>query len=122
MENPRAQLITQVEKQLIPEQNGLRLVTLITLSKMNKGLPVSQDDVEGSPVGVSVSYGGYGELDCRDVERAVYLWEGDGNDQVIQCEKSLGSIEFEENLLDIKLNYGYEVSENVPITISDKDR
>ncbi|MBI4159305.1 hypothetical protein HY500_03540 [Candidatus Woesearchaeota archaeon] len=123
-----------VDKQLVPEQGGIKLVVAITLKKMGAGeikgeLDESTINKKGSssalryvPVRVEVDYRGYGSLECRELENGIFLWRKDKDQEILNCEIFLGSIDYVENPLDIKLGYEYEVSQMMPIQILDVDK
>ena len=126
--------IASVDKQLVPEQGGIKLVTVINLKKMKTGeikgeLDETTINKKGAssvsryvPVHVEVEYKGYGSLECRELENGVFLWRKDKDQETLNCEIFLGSIDYVENPLDIKLEYEYEISQMLPVQILDVDK
>lgn len=126
--------IAGVDKQLVPEQGGIKLITVITLKKMKQGeikgeLDETTINKKGAssalryvPVKVEVDYKGYGSLECRELENGVFLWRKDMDQETLNCEIFLGNIDYVENPLDIKLEYDYEVSQTLPVQILDVDK
>jgi|SRR3989344_1409984 len=126
--------IAGVDKQLVPEQGGIKLVTAITLKKMKQGEIKGELDettlnkkgassaLRYAPVMVEVDYKGYGSLECRELENGVFLWRKDKDQETLNCEIFLGNIDYVENPLDIKLGYDYEVSQILPVQILDVDK
>ena len=123
-----------VDKQLVPEQGGIKLVVVITLKKMKTGeikgeLDETMINKKGAsaalryvPVHVEVDYKGYGSLECRELENGIFLWRKDKDQETLNCEIFLGNIGYMENPLDVKLGYEYEVSQALPIQILDVDK
>ncbi|MBI2106539.1 hypothetical protein HYT57_01010 [Candidatus Woesearchaeota archaeon] len=123
-----------VDKQLVPEQGGIKLVTVITMKKMKTGeikgeLDETTINKKGAasalryvPLRVEVEYKGYGSLECRELENGVFLWRKDKDQEILNCEIFLGNIDYVENPLDIKIGYEYEISQILPVQILDVDK
>ncbi|MCD4666442.1 hypothetical protein K8R47_01380 [archaeon] len=112
--------VTKVVKTLSPESSGVRLDATITLKKMRAGEIVSEFD-EGDYVNIDVSLGGYGILDCDDVESNVLEWDDDDTEKVINCNIFLGQVDYLEIPLDIDLDYNYLTKQTKQINIENRE-
>ena len=115
--------ISKVDKELVPEANGVRLIATITLSKMSKGQLKAEKEVDftkGSPMFISVEYSGFGEMKCSELEGNLLYWKSKDTSKIVQCELELGKIDLIQNPLNIKLAYDYEITEVKQITIKEK--
>ena len=116
--------ITKVDKEIIPEQGGIRLLATITLTKMSKGQLKTDignfDADKGSPLSMSVEYAGFGEMKCNSLDGNTLYWKPKDATKTVQCELELGQIDLIENPLNIGLSYDYEVTESKQITIKQR--
>ena len=89
--------VSSIDKQLIPQREGINLEVAIHLKKMSEG---SSDNFN-----INVEYEGYGSLTCRNIDRLDFKTN---TENVINCGISLNVADIEENPLIITLNYIYE--------------
>lgn len=124
----------KVEKQLIPERGGIKVVADITMRKMGMGEIKGEIDqsiisekgestaLRYVPVRIEADYVGFGLMECNDVDNGVFLWRKDRNEETITCELFLGDVDnFLNNPLNVRLGYEYENSKSLNIQISDAD-
>ncbi len=118
--------ISKVDKEIVPESNGVRLIATITLNKMSKGQASfgtdsgNADFNKGSPIFIGVEYQGFGEMRCNGLEGNILYWKSKDTNKIVQCELELEQIDLIENPLNIKLAYDYEVTETKQVTIKQK--
>ena len=100
--------VTQIDKLLVPQSNGVKLETSLHLRKMSEG------NLEG-PLNLNLNYEGYGSLQCRDLDKLE--WKKGETEKIIKCEISLNVDDIEDNPLVISLDYYYVNSKTKQITI-----
>jgi hypothetical protein len=89
--------VISIEKQLIPQANGVKLEVTIHLRKMVEGT--------SNNFNINVEYEGYGPLTCRNLDRLNFKTN---TENIINCEISLNVNDIEQNPLVITSSYVYE--------------
>lgn len=114
--------ISKVDKQLsLGQGQDVKLKAVVYLAKMNKGKVYSteQDNLKSGIVKVDIDYAG-SLMTCsgKDYKEGVLYWKTKDTEKIINCEILLNSAEFQENPLNVHLNYRYEITENKLIKIN----
>ena len=120
--------VTSVYKTLsLESSSNLKLNAEITLGKMGDGKVAGLDtnpeseSLKGNPLKISVDYAG-SEMSCREndgriIQDGIIYWKIDENEKVINCEILLNSVEYNENPLNVHLNYEYEITQSKLVKI-----
>lgn len=120
--------VTKIYKTLSLEESSsnLKLNAEITLGKMSEGKVAGLDtnpeseSLKGNPLKISVDYAG-SEMSCREkgrtIQDSIIYWKIDENEKVINCEILLNSAEYNENPLNVHLNYEYEITQSKLVKI-----
>jgi|SRR3989344_3271530 len=119
--------VTKIEKKLLPiNTQDTRLEVAITLGKMNKGKVSAETEnqessLKGNPIKIEVDYAGsFMSCQGKDYKEGTLYWKSNENEKIINCDIFLNSGDYQENPINIRLNYMYEITETKPITIKDK--
>ncbi len=115
--------ITSIEKQLGGSSNNIELKIKITLRKMSDGKVSTsnefQENLKGNPLRIEIDYG-ESSMSClgADYKEGIMYWKAKDTEKVINCKISLTSGEIQETPLNIRLNYEYEITKDMPIKIN----
>ena len=117
--------VGSIDKQLfLSGDNDIKLKTAITFKKMSKGKVSIQNEnqesnLKGNPIKIDVDYAG-SQMTCtgRDYKDGILSWKSSDTEKIINCEILLNTRELQENPLNIRLDYIYEITESKLIKIN----
>lgn len=121
--------ISKITKNSFVDSGGTKMRVSISLDDVNDGGKVVDDldDSSDSPdsfVQMSVSYGGYGDMECALVREGNVLWKNDGSEKVINCDILVDDVkDFEESALRVDLRYYYQkkISKRLRVINTDEE-